>query len=72
MQNSNEATEAGDIEPRVWHHIKQAGSAGLGFRQLVAETGLSFDDVLGAVLSLYTGGDIQCFVESEDLRCVVR
>ena len=67
---SDDRPALGDVEPQVWRHIRQAGSAGLGFRQLVAETGLSFDVVLGAVLSHYTNGDIQCFIESDDLRCV--
>ncbi len=70
QMGSEDRSTFNDVEPRVWQHIRQAGSAGLGFRQLVAETGLSFDVVLGAVLSHYTRGDIQCFVESDDLRCV--
>ena len=69
---SEERPALSDIEARVGQHIRQAASAGLGIRKLVAETGLSFDVVLGAVLFLYTDGDIQCFVESEDVRCVAR
>ncbi len=69
---SEERPALSDIEPHVLHHIKQAGAAGLDFRQLIAQTGLSFDGVLGAVLFLYTRGDIQCFLEAEDLHCVAR
>ena len=61
-----------DIELHVWQHIRQAGSAGLEYRELVAEAGLSFDVVLGAVLFLYTGGYIQCSIEAEELHCVAR
>ncbi len=67
---SENTPAGGDIDPHIWQRITQAGSTGLKFHQLVAETGLPFDAVLGAVLSHYTRGDIQCFVESDDLRCV--
>ena len=60
------------IESRVWQHINLAGAVGLSIGKLVADARLPVDLVLGAVLSLYTGGDIQCFLEAEDLRFVAR
>jgi len=60
------------IELAVWQHIKRAGLAGVGVRQVAAQTGLSCGDVMSSLLSLYTADDIQCFVESDDLRCIAR
>jgi hypothetical protein len=60
------------VETSIWGIIRQAGPAGIHFRQVVAQTGLASELVVHGLFALYVRGDVQCFMDVEDLRFVAR